>query len=78
MIKQSSGHIVCISSIQGRIAIPLRTAYAAPKHALQAWCDSARAELFRNNIKITIVSPGYIRTALSVNAITGSGQKYGG
>ncbi|KAJ8679594.1 hypothetical protein QAD02_015381 [Eretmocerus hayati] len=77
MIKQNLGHIVCVSSIQGKIAIPLRSAYAASKHALQAWCDSARAELSTKNIEVTVVSPGYIHTALSLNALTGSGQKYG-
>lgn len=77
MIKQQSGHIVCISSIQGKISIPYRSAYAASKYALQAWCDCCRAELHDQNIKITIVSPGYIKTSLSLNALTGSGQIYG-
>ena len=77
MIKQQSGHVVCVSSIQGRIAIPYRSAYAASKHALQAWCDSCRAELADQNIKVTVASPGYIKTAISLNAITGTGQIYG-
>ncbi|XP_006609712.1 dehydrogenase/reductase SDR family protein 7-like isoform X2 [Apis dorsata] len=77
MIKQQSGHIVCISSIQGKISIPYRSAYAASKYALQAWCDCCRAELHDQNIKITIVSPGYIKTSLSLNALTGNGQIYG-
>lgn len=78
MLKQNSGHVVCISSIQGKIAIPYRSAYTASKHALEAWCDSTRAELSNKNIKMTVVSPGYIKTSLSLNALTGSGQKYGG
>ena len=77
MIKQKSGHIVCVSSVQGKISIPYRSAYAASKHALQAWCDSCRAELADQNIKVTVVSPGYVQTALSLNALTGSGQVYG-
>lgn len=77
MIKQQSGHIVGISSVQGRIAIPYRSAYAASKHALQAWYDTARAELADKNIKFTVASPGYVKTALSLNALTGSGQVYG-
>ncbi|XP_011159318.1 dehydrogenase/reductase SDR family protein 7-like [Solenopsis invicta] len=77
MIKQQSGHIVAISSVQGRIAIPFRSAYAASKHALQAWYDTARAELSNENIKFTVVNPGYIKTSLSLNALTGSGQVYG-
>ncbi|XP_011881786.1 PREDICTED: dehydrogenase/reductase SDR family protein 7-like [Vollenhovia emeryi] len=77
MMKQQSGHIVGISSVQGRIAIPFRSAYAASKHALQAWYDTARAELSDKNVKFTVVSPGYIKTSLSLNALTGSGQVYG-
>jgi len=77
MIKQESGHIIGISSVQGRIAIPFRSAYAASKHALQAWYDTARAELSDKNIKFTVVSPGYIKTSLSLNALTGNGQVYG-
>ena len=77
MIKQRSGHIVCVSSVQGKISIPYRSAYAASKHALQAWCDSCRAELVDQDIKVTVVSPGYVQTALSLNALTGSGQVYG-
>ncbi|KAL6255895.1 hypothetical protein P5V15_013136 [Pogonomyrmex californicus] len=77
MIQQQSGHIIGISSIQGRIAIPFRSAYAASKHALQAWYDTARAELADKNIKFTVVNPGYIKTSLSLNALTGTGQVYG-
>lgn len=77
MIENKSGRIVCISSVQGKIAIPYRSAYAASKHALQAWCDSARAELAVSNVKITVINPGYIKTDLSLNALTGHGEKYG-
>lgn len=55
-----------------------RSAYAASKYALQAWCDCCRAELHEKNIKVTIVSPGYIRTSFSLNALTENGQVYGG
>jgi dehydrogenase/reductase SDR family protein 7B len=44
---------------------------------LQAWYDSARAELKDNNIKFTVVNPGYVKTSLSLNALTGTGQVYG-
>lgn len=77
MIEQKSGHIVGISSVQGKIAIPFRSAYAASKHALQAWYDTSRAELTDKNIKFTVVNAGYIKTSLSVNAIKGDGKVYG-
>lgn len=77
MIRQQSGHIVCVSSLQGKISIPFRSAYAASKYALQAWCDCCRAELHKKKVKVTVISPGYIRTSFSLNALTESGQIYG-
>ncbi|XP_061557439.1 dehydrogenase/reductase SDR family member 7B isoform X1 [Phycodurus eques] len=77
MVRQRSGHIVVISSVQGKIAIPYRSAYAASKHATQAYFDCLRAEVERYGIPVTVISPGYIRTNLSVNAVMGDGSKYG-
>lgn len=77
MMKRKEGRIVCVSSVQGKFSIPHRSAYGASKHALQAFCDSLRAEMADHNVKVTLVSPGYIRTALSYNALTGSGSQYG-
>ena len=77
MIKRKQGRILCIGSVQGKFGIPQRSAYAASKHALQAFCDSLRAEMASNNVKVTLISPGHINTSLSLNAFTGSGQKYG-
>ncbi|KAL1140234.1 hypothetical protein AAG570_000166, partial [Ranatra chinensis] len=77
MIKHQSGHILAVSSVQGRISIPHRSAYSASKHALQAFFDCLRAEVKPHGINVTVVSPGYVKTNLSVNAITGSGGRYG-
>lgn len=76
MVERKSGNIVCVSSVQGKFAIPQRSAYTASKHALQAFCDSLRAEVDVHNINVTVISPGYINTALSMNALTGSDQRY--
>uniref|UniRef100_A0A3P9PG48 Dehydrogenase/reductase SDR family member 7B n=2 Tax=Poecilia reticulata TaxID=8081 RepID=A0A3P9PG48_POERE len=77
MVQRCSGHIVVISSVQGKIAIPYRSAYAASKHATQAYFDCLRAEMGHLGIPVTVISPGYIRTNLSVNAMTGDGSTYG-
>lgn len=78
MVERKTGHIVFVSSVQGLIAIPERSAYAASKHAMQAFGDSLRAEMQQHNINVTVVSPGYIKTAISLNAYTGSGDAHGG
>lgn len=77
MVKSQQGHVVFISSVQGLVALPERSAYSASKHALQAFGDSLRAEVASNNILVTVVSAGYIKTKLSLNALTGSGDTYG-
>lgn len=77
MMKRHQGHVVFISSIQGLVALPERSAYSASKHALQAFGDSLRAEVASSNISVTVVSPGYVKTKLSLNALTGSGDTYG-
>uniref|UniRef100_A0A8C6TB27 Dehydrogenase/reductase SDR family member 7B n=1 Tax=Neogobius melanostomus TaxID=47308 RepID=A0A8C6TB27_9GOBI len=53
MIQRRSGHIVVISSVQGKIAIPCRSAYAASKHATQAYFDCLRAEIDQYGIPVT-------------------------
>uniref|UniRef100_A0A3P9KV80 Dehydrogenase/reductase SDR family member 7B n=1 Tax=Oryzias latipes TaxID=8090 RepID=A0A3P9KV80_ORYLA len=77
MVHRRSGHIVVISSVQGKIAIPSRSAYAASKHATQAFFDCLRAEIEQYGISVMVISPGYIQTDLSINAVTGDGSKYG-
>ncbi|XP_059835456.1 dehydrogenase/reductase SDR family member 7B isoform X2 [Hypanus sabinus] len=77
MVQRKTGHIVVISSVQGKIAIPFRSAYAASKHATQAFFDCLRAEMEQYQIHVSVISPGYIHTNLSLNAVTGNGSKYG-
>jgi len=76
MLAQGSGHVVVISSVQGRLAIPFRTSYAAAKHALHGFFESLRAEVADRNVKVTMVLPGYVKTKLSLNAVTGKGTSY--
>ncbi|XP_044795061.1 dehydrogenase/reductase SDR family member 7B isoform X1 [Bubalus bubalis] len=50
---------------------------AASKHATQAFFDCLRAEVEQHDIEVTVISPGYIHTNLSLNAVTADGSKYG-
>lgn len=77
MVQRGGGHVVTISSVVGYISSPLRSGYAAAKHALHGFYDAARAELWRENVKFTVACPGYVRTQVSSNAVTGSGSAYG-
>ncbi|HKR66286.1 MAG TPA: SDR family NAD(P)-dependent oxidoreductase, partial [Thermoanaerobaculia bacterium] len=77
MLARKSGHIVPISSVIGHVGIPLRSAYAASKHALHGFFDALRAENEKDGIRVTIVCPGYIRTKVSENALRGDGSRHG-
>jgi len=76
MIARKSGHIVVVSSITGKFGTPLRSAYAASKHALHGYFDSLRSEVWQDNIKVSLICPGYIKTNVSINALKGDGSKY--
>ncbi|MEN8187472.1 MAG: SDR family oxidoreductase [Bacteroidota bacterium] len=75
-ITKESGQIVVVSSVMGKFGTPLRSAYAASKHALHGFFDSLRAELFNKNIKVTIICPGYVNTQISKNALSADGSKH--
>lgn len=77
MLERNSGFILAISSVQGKIAIPYRSAYSSSKHAMQAFFDTLKSELSHTNIHICVVSPGYVQTNLSLNAVTADGKQYG-
>src|SRR5438067_303806 len=62
------GRIVNISSIGGKVAVPHLASYSASKFALTGFSDAIRAELARDNIHVTTVAPGLMRTGSHVNA----------
>ncbi len=74
MWQQGAGHIVVMSSVMGKIGVPHRSAYAASKHALHGFFDTLRAEVAPDNIKVTVICPGYVRTNVTINALKGDGS----
>lgn len=77
MLKSGFGHIIAISSITGLFGFPLRSGYAAAKHALHGFYETLWAELHEKGINVTVVSPGRVRTNVSLEAITASGKPHG-
>jgi short-subunit dehydrogenase len=76
MKRQKSGHIVVISSIAGKFGFYLRSSYSAAKHALHGFFESFRLETEKLGIKTLIVCPGKIKTNISFNAVTSTGEKH--
>jgi len=76
-MERKSGHFVNVSSLVGKFGTPYRSGYAASKHALHGFFDSLRAELWKDNIVVTMICPGFIKTEVSINALTEKGEKSG-
>lgn len=73
MIKNKGGQIVVVSSLMGLFGAPMRSGYAAAKHALHGFFEALRAELYNDKVLVTIVCPGFVKTNISINAVTGNG-----
>jgi NAD(P)-dependent dehydrogenase (short-subunit alcohol dehydrogenase family) len=68
MRARREGRIVNISSIGGRIAVPHLVPYSASKFALAGLSDGLRCELQKENVAVTTVIPGLMRTGSPPNA----------
>jgi dehydrogenase/reductase SDR family member 7B len=77
MLAQKSGQIVVISSIMGKLGAPLRSSYAAAKHGLHGFFDTLRAETHDEGLRVLLVCPGYVKTNISLNALTADGKAQG-
>lgn len=77
MRAAGGGSVVVVSSLVGELPTPLRSAYCASKHALHGWFEALRAEEYDNGIRVLMVMPGFIRTNVSINAVTGDGSAHG-
>ncbi len=76
-LKRKAGHYVVITSVMGKFGAPMRSGYAASKHGLHGFFDTLRAECWRENVQVTLVTPGYVRTNISINALTADGSVQG-
>lgn len=63
-LLRSSGRVVMMSSVGGRLAQPTYGAYSGSKFALEAVSDSLRRELAPHGVKVVIVEPGAVRTEM--------------
>lgn len=77
MLQRQSGQIAVVSSLTGLFGLQGKAAYSASKHALKGYFESLRNELYRTNIQITLIYPGYIKTNLTRNALIATGVAYG-
>lgn len=77
MAERESGALLFISSIAGKVGVPMRTAYCAAKFGLAGYADALRAELSQKGVSVHVIYPGSIATNVSRNALTSDGSKRG-
>jgi len=76
-IERQSGHFVVVSSLMGKFSSPFRSAYCGAKHALHGFFDALRLEHDKDNIKVTMICPGFVNTNVARNALIGDGSQQG-
>lgn len=77
MLARGSGHLVAVSSVVGLVATPYRSAYASAKHAIIGFHDALRAEVHAAGLKVSVLCPGFVRTNVSLSALTSDGTPHG-
>lgn len=77
MLQRGSGRIAMISSIAGKVGVPMRTAYCAAKFGIAGYADALRAEVGHLGLQIHNIYPGSVATDVSRNALTADGSKRG-
>jgi NAD(P)-dependent dehydrogenase (short-subunit alcohol dehydrogenase family) len=63
-LRAARGRIVNVSSIGGRLAVPMAAAYAASKFALEGASDALRRELHPHGVDVILIEPGGVKTGI--------------
>ena len=64
-IQGSKGQIAIMSSVAGLRGLPSSPAYSASKAAMMAYGDALRGSMRREQIDVSVIAPGYVRTPLT-------------
>jgi NAD(P)-dependent dehydrogenase (short-subunit alcohol dehydrogenase family) len=68
-LKHDQARLIFVSSMAARVPAPLLGCYAASKSALEAWVDALRIELRPWGVRVALVEPGGIRTAMTDDSV---------
>lgn len=77
MLARGKGTVSVVSSVTGYVATPMRSTYAASKHAIQGYFNALEAELHGTGVHVTLILPGYIATPITEAAVTADGSPLG-
>jgi short-subunit dehydrogenase len=63
MVERRRGHVVLLSSLQGKAATPVASIYCAAKFGLRGFALALREDLREDGVGVSVVLPGFIRDA---------------
>lgn len=77
MLAAGAGHLAVTASVAGKVGAPLRTGYCAAKHAIIGYFDALRAEVEGRGLRVSVIIPGFVTTAIARHALKGDGTPTG-
>ena len=76
-LKAARGRILGVGSLSGKTGVPLRSGYAAAKHAMTGFLDTLRIELKEAGVSVTMIHPGFVKTGSQARNLGADGRSLG-
>lgn len=71
------GRILTVGSLSGKLGVPMRSAYAASKHAMTGFLDTLRIEVADSGVSVTTIHPGFVTTGSQARNLGTDGAPLG-
>ncbi len=76
-LKATDGRILSVGSLSGKLGVPMRSAYAASKHAMTGFLDTLRIEVAASGVSVTTIHPGFVTTGSQARNLGPDGRPLG-
>jgi short-subunit dehydrogenase len=77
LLSRKGGRILVTSSLMGDLELPGNATYACVKHGLNGYFYSLAFELKSSGVLVQVLQPGFVKTEVSMSAITSTGERHG-
>ncbi|HVZ49498.1 MAG TPA: SDR family oxidoreductase [Gemmatimonadaceae bacterium] len=76
-LESSRGRVLTVGSLSGKLGVPMRSAYAAAKHAMTGFLDTLRIEVADTGVTFTTIHPGFVTTGSQARNLGPDGTPLG-